>query len=762
MNASASTRRGFLAGAGLVVAFAMAPHAMGQPGAGTPGGKEASGGGEGPGQDKVAPELPGDLSKFPYLDSWIAVDARGRVTVFTGKAELGQGIRTALIQLAAQELDVDPAIVTLITADTGRSPEEGVTAGSHSMQDSGTAILNAAANVRMLLTAAAAAAWTVPPETLTTRAGAVVAPDGRTKSYGDLAAGLSLHVEAVADAPRKTPGKLIGTNWPRVDIPAKLTGGQAYVQDMRLPGMLHARVLRGPSDGTAVKAPDFSAVAKTPGVVAIVRNGRFAAVIAEKEWTAVQALRRLQAKGWERTAPALPTGDLHAALRALPSEPMTVFTYPGPLQPPGAPAAQPAVRQLQARYTRPFVLHGSIGPSCAVALWKDGGVTVWTHSQGVGPLKKSLVELLKLPPEKVRCIHVEGSGCYGHNGADDVAADAALAARAVPGRPVRLQWMREQEHGWEPLGPAMTVDLQASLDAAGHIADWRYEVWSNEHNNRPVSGGGLLAGLEVDPPFPPQVPKPIPMPEGGAVRNSNPLYALPKAVGLYHFTTRTPFRVSASRSLGAHTNIFALESFMDELALAAGADPVAFRLAHMQDARARAVIQLAADRFGWSRRPRGGAGQGTGFAFARYKNLGAYCALAMQIAVDHETGRIAVRRVVAAVDSGEAVNPDGIRNQIEGAIVQSLSWSTREAATFDAAHRTAFDWSGYPILRFEDMPERIDVHIIERPGQPFLGTGEAGQGPTAAVIGNALADAVGVRLRDLPLSPERVKAAIGV
>jgi CO/xanthine dehydrogenase Mo-binding subunit len=355
----------------------------------------------------------------------------------------------------------------------------------------------------------------------------------------------------------------------------------------------------------------------------------------------------------------------------------------------------------------------------------------------------------------VRCIHVEGSGCYGHNGADDVAADAALAAMAAPGRPVRLQWMREQEHGWEPLGPAMTIDLEGALDGAGRIVSWRYEVWSNEHNGRPAGAGGLLAGLEIDPPFPRQIPKPIPMPEGGADRNSKPLYALPDAKGIYHFTTETPYRVSALRSLGAHGNIFALESFMDELAALAGADPVAFRLAHLQEERARAVIQRAAGAFGWARRPKG-----SGFAFARYKNLGAYCAVAMQVEVDRDTGRIRVRRVTTAVDSGEAVNPDGIRNQIEGAIVQSLSWSTQEAVAFDALHRTSFDWSGYPILRFEDAPDRIEVHVIDRPGQPFLGTGEAGQGPAAAALANAVADAVGMRLRDLPLSPERVAAAL--
>jgi CO/xanthine dehydrogenase Mo-binding subunit len=391
-----------------------------------------------------------------------------------------------------------------------------------------------------------------------------------------------------------------------------------------------------------------------------------------------------------------------------------------------------------------------------VAQWDKDGVTVWTHTQGVGPLRKALAELLALPPDKVRCIHVEGSGCYGHNGADDVAADAALAARAVPGRPVRLQWMREQEHGWEPLGCAMTVDLEARLGADGRIAGWRHEVWSNEHNDRPIGGGGLLAGREIEPPFPAQKSRPIPMPEGGGARNGNPLYALPNASGVFHFVPERPVRVSALRGLGAHMNVFSIESFLDELALAARAAPVAFRLAHMQDARARDCIERAAREFGWERREKG-----SGFAFARYKNLGAYCALAMGIAVDRDAGAIEVRRVVAAVDSGEAISPDGIRNQIEGGIVQSLSWTSTEAVTFDATHRTSFDWSAYPIARFPAVPRAIEVHVIDRPGQPFLGTGEASQGPAAAALANAIADATGLRLRDMPLNADRIKQGLG-
>ncbi len=727
---SALGRRRLLAGAGITVAFAMSgrAHAQGQ---------------------AVESSLPGDLKKYPLLDSWIRLDADGHITVFTGKAELGQGLKTALIQIAADELCVAPAAIDLVTADTLLSPDEGVTAGSHSMQDSGAAILNAAANVRKLLTEAAAWRFVTSADQVILSDGVASGPNDQHLTYGELTHGLSLHVEASPDVPRRTSGRrLIGEDLPRVDIPAKVSGGQAYLQDMRLPGMLHARVVRGPSDGTRLKPADFDAAGKMSGVEKIVREGRFVAVLAQSEWQAIKAMRRLQEAGWERVGEPMASTDITKVVRGLPVEDVPIFDYPGPPAPDGA-------SSIEATYTRPCLMHASIGPSCAVAQWQGDRLTVWTHSQGVGPLRKALAELLHVPADRVRCVHVEGSGCYGHNGADDVAADAALAARAVPNRPVRLQWMREQEHGFEPLGPAMTVQLKAELDGQGRIAGWRHEVWSNGHSTRPSSAGGLLAGLEVEPPFVAPKTKPIPMPEGGGHRNANPLYALLNAKGVFHFVEQRPVRVSALRSLGAHMNIFSIESFMDELAAAAKADPVAFRLAHMTDDRARDCIQMAADKFGWAQRKKG-----SGFAFARYKNLGAYCALALEVEVDRISGAIGVKRAVAAVDSGEAVSPDGIRNQVEGAIVQSLSWTTREAVTFAPTHRTSFDWSAYPILRFPAVPHAVEVHVIDRPGEPFLGTGEAGQGPAAAALANAVFDATGVRLRDMPLSPQKLKAAL--
>ncbi len=396
-----------------------------------------------------------------------------------------------------------------------------------------------------------------------------------------------------------------------------------------------------------------------------------------------------------------------------------------------------------------------------MGLFASGALTVWTHSQGVYPLRNALAQLVNLPQEKVRCIHVEGAGCYGHNAADDVAADAALLALALPGRPVRVQWMREQEHSWEPYGSAMLTNVRAALDERGRIASWDYTVRSSTHSTRPGGAGNLMAAWYRATPIPQPVPKPLPLPEGGGHRNALPLYEIPNARILYDFVRAMPLRVSALRSLGAYMNIFSIESFMDELARARGADPVEFRLRHLADPRARDVITAATERFGWSRFPRK-PGTGRGFAFARYKNLGAYAAIAAEVSLDHETGRVRLVRATAAVDSGQAVNPDGIRNQIEGGILQSASWTLYESVSFDRTRITSRDWSSYPILRFPAVPDSVEVHVIDRPGQPFLGTGEAAQGPTAAAIGNALADAAAVRVRELPMTTERVKAAIGI
>jgi CO/xanthine dehydrogenase Mo-binding subunit len=705
------------------------------------------------------PKLPGSLDKAPYLDAWIAIGGDGAVTVFTGKSELGQGIKTALIQCAAEELDVDPATITLITADTERTANEGYTAGSHSMQDSGTAILHAAAQVRGILIELAATRLNLAADQMHAKSGAVVANDGRSVAYKELVTGQELHRSAQPQSPLKNPKTftVIGRPVQRVDIPGKVTGAPMYVQDLRPEGMLHARVVRPPNYGAELVAVDIAAVEKLPGVIKVVRDGNFLAVAAQGEFQAIEAMNLLASVAQWRKVAALPDeATIHQFLTRLPTQDQVIANKGNP--------AQQGAHLLRATYTRPYLSHGSIGPSCAVALYQGDKLTVWTHSQGVYPLRASLADMLQVKPEQVHCIHVEGSGCYGHNAADDAAADAALVARAVPGRPIRLQWMREQEHGWEPFGPAMASNVSGALDSNGKIVAWNYEVWSNTHSTRPGGpAGNLLAAQYVAKPFQPPAPEEIPMPEGGGDRNAIPLYTIPNERVVDHFVPQMPLRVSALRALGAYHNVFSVESFMDELAAAAKADPVEFRLKHLDDSRARDVITKTAQEFGWSKsggqRPRG---EGRGFAFARYKNLAAYCGVAVELTVDRESGEVRLGRIVAAVDSGLAVNPDGIRNQIEGAIVQSASWTLYEAVTFDRADITSRDWSTYPILRLTQAPRGIAVHIIDRPGEKFLGTGEAGQGPTAAAIANAVADATGVRLRDLPLSATRIKQAIGV
>jgi CO/xanthine dehydrogenase Mo-binding subunit len=701
--------------------------------------------------------LPGSLKESPFLDAWIRIDGDGGITVFTGKAELGQGIKTALLQIAAEELSVRVGRLRIVTADTARTPNEGYTAGSHSMQDSGTAIRVAAAQIREILLSRAAGLLQAPVDQLKLDDAAVEGPDGRRINYGALVPPGLLHIAAQPQAPLKRPNLLsvIGNSVPRVDIPAKVTGGAAYVQDVRLPGMLHARVVRPPHPGATLTAIDTGAVQQLPGVVQVVRDGNYLAVVAQQEFQAIKAMRALDAAAKWQAAPANlpPQAELFNALTALPAQDIGVLDKRTP--PPGA------AKTLKARYTRPYLMHGSIGPSCAVAQMQDGTMTIWTHTQGVYPDRHAIAEMLGMPDAQVRCIHVEGSGCYGHNGADDAAADAALVARAVPGQPVRVQWMRAQENAWEPMGPAMVTEVQAALDASGTIVDWDYAVWSNTHSTRPGTAGSLLPARLLAKPFAPPPPKPLPMPEGGGDRNSIPLYALPSARVVYHFIAEMPLRVSAMRALGGYMNVFSIESFMDELAQAAGADPVAFRLRHLDDPRAKAVVNRAADGFGWGK-ARPAAGHGHGFAFARYKNLAAYCAVAVEVAVQHETGRTRLVRAVAAADAGQVVNPDGLRNQIEGAILQSASWTLYESAQFDQAGVTSLDWSSYPIMRFDAVPDSVEVHILDQPGAPFLGAGECGQGPAAAAIANAVAHATGHRLRDLPLRRDRIKAAIGV
>ncbi len=712
-------------GGAVVVSFAMAPRAFAQ-------GQNKAAGSTTPAAAPV-----GDLKTFPYLDSWLGIDATGRVTVFSGKAELGQGIMTALMQCAAEQLAVEPATITMVMASTARTVNEGYTAGSDSMNASGNAILQAAAQLRAVLVGWAAADLNTDPSQLTVADGVVTAPGGRRRSYGDLVRGRSLHIKAdgAADLIPPPQYKIMGRDYPRLDIPPKLTGAPVFVQDMRPEGMVHARVVRPPNYGATLTSVDISGVAALPGVLKVVHQGDYLAVAAEGEYQAIVAMRALQqAARWQVSKTLPDRTDIYASLKAMPATSQVIAHR-------GSGGTQPGSRVLQAAYRRPYVMHGAIGPSCAVALFEAGHTTVWTHSQGVYPLRAAIADMLSVPEDAVDCIQVQGSGCYGHNGADDAAADAALIAQSLPGRPVRVQWMREDEHGWEPYGSPMVAEVQASLGRDGMIDGWNYELWSMTFMTRPAkSANNLMPAWYIPARFGPPEGAEIPLPSGGGDRNAVPSYTLPNEQVTYHYVKPMPLRVSALRSLGGYFNVFAIESYMDELAKAAHADPVAFRLKHLTDPRAKAVVELAAQKFGWDAAQRLPRGHGRGFAYVR----------------DAATGQIRLRRAVAAVDSGNAVNPTGIKTQIQGCIVQAASWTLYENVDYSETEITSRDWSSYPILRFDAVPESVEVHVINRPDQPFLGTGEAGMGPTPAAIANAVADATGLRLRDLPLSPAEV------
>jgi nicotinate dehydrogenase subunit B len=736
MNAPVISRRDFTAGVGgLVVAFSLDPKlALAQQPA----------------------QLPGSLQTNRMLDAWIRIDADGSATVCTGKVELGQGIVTALAQIAAEELDLPLARVHMISGDTGRTPNEGVTAGSQSIEQSGTALRMAGAEVRAILVDAAAKKLGVAADGLSVSDGTISAADGRKLTYGEIASAVDLKREATAKtAPKPASAhKIVGKPIPRFDIPNKVTGGAAYVQDMRPAGMLHGRVVRPPRYASTLASVDDGAAKAIPGVVAVVRDGSFLGVVAEREEQAIKA-RAALAKGAKWTlGPQLPDpAKIYDLLLSLPSEDKVISEKQ---------AAMPAgAKVLEATYRKPYMSHGSIGPSCALAELKDGKMSVWTHTQGVFPLRGNLAPALDMKPEDVHCIHVEGSGCYGHNAADDVALDAALLARGVPGRPVRLQWMRDDEFGWEPFGPAMVMKAKGAI-SDGRIVDWNYELWSNTHSTRPSEPGGvnLLAAWYLADPKKPAPPRTIPQPAGGGDRNAVPLYDFPSQRVVNHFLKDMPLRVSALRTLGAYANVFAVESFMDEMALAAGADPVAFRLAHMKDARARAVIEAAARKADWKPGEKGGTGRGRGIGFAKYKNLATYVAVVIDVEVDRGSGVIRVPRAYAAADAGQIINPNGLMNQIEGGIVQSTSWTLHEEVRFDPEGIKSRDWLSYPILTMPEAP-KVEVELIDRPSEHSVGAGEASQGPAVAAIANAVAHATGARIRDLPLVPARVKAALG-
>ncbi|MBA4789832.1 MAG: xanthine dehydrogenase family protein molybdopterin-binding subunit [Rhizobiales bacterium] len=698
--------------------------------------------------------LPGSLADNPRLEQWIGFPDTGRVAVRTGKVELGQGILTAMTQIAAEELDVDLGRVDLASGDTDATPNEGFTAGSLSVQVGGAALRLVCAEVRSLMLEAAAGRLQCPLESLAVEDGRLLR-DGEATGldYWALSGDLDLTRAATGAAPVKTRAQMrtLGTDVPRTDLPEKV-GGAPFIHDITAPDLLHARVLHRPRKGARLVALDEAAALKAGrGAVALFRTGDVVAVVGEDESRVHLAFERLRERA--RFEGGLALGPEHADaqfLNHLDTAPARVVERGA--APPGTP-----VHRLSATYSKPFLAHGSIGPSCGLARFADGRLTVWSHTQGVFPLRGAIARALGLAPEAVQVIHRQGAGCYGHNGADDAAFDAAIVALGHPGRTVRVLWTREDEMGVAPFGAPMVVTLDTGLDADGRPLDWTIDIRSPTHVDRPGANGGVnlwsAEALETPPPRPPAGDFPDAL-GGGATRNGFLLYDLPHQRLVHHFVPDAPARTSSMRGLGAFTNVFALESFMDELAEAAGMDPVAYRLSLMSDPRARAVIEEAARMCDWGSPPPDGFARG--FAFSRYKNSAAYLAMAVEVSVEEE---VRVARAWCAVDGGLVVNPDGAINQVEGGVIQAISWTLKEQVTFADGAVSSNTWETYPILRFSEVP-RIETRLIGDPSHPPLGMGEVSQGPTAAAIGNAVAAALGARLRHLPLTRARIMQAL--
>jgi nicotinate dehydrogenase subunit B len=704
-----------------------------------------------------APLLPGTLNDNPVLERWVSFPAPGKVTVNTGRVELGQGALTAMMQVAADELYVAMSRVTVHSGDTVHAPNEGYTAGSQSIQTGAVALRQACADVRALFIAQAAAIMGCQPNELSIRDGSILRNGASTgQDYWTLAGAIDLTAKATGTGARKAVADFtaIGHEAPRLDLPAKIFGDAAFIHDMKLDGMVHARVVRQPNRGGNIGNIDEAGIKRAArGPVEFIKNGNFLAIVGGNE-TAVDlaAAAAVDRVSWQNVENATPLQQEAAWLLQRPS----VDRLLGPPEP-----ADPQGRErFERTFTRGFVAHASISPSCGLALYKDGVMTVWTHCQGVFPLRAALARTLKLEPSAIVVNHVQGSGCYGHNGADDAAADAAIIAMQKPGTPIRVRWRREEEFVYEPKSPSMVVKVRALLDAAGKPADWTAEIWSGNHNGRP-GGGNSLLGEEALPGYTP-LPPANEVPEaagGGATRNADPLYDIPQKRIVHHMITEQPVRVSALRGLGATANVFALECCIDELAERVGQDPVAYRLSITSDPRARAVIEKAAAMAKWDPKAPGGEGHGRGFAFARYKNKAAYCAVVVELDVEEE---ISLRHVWCATDAGLVVSPDGALNQLEGGIVQAASWVLKEQVRFDNDAPTGpspFDWETYPVLKFSEVPE-ITIELINTKDEVPLGVGEVAGGPVAAAIGNAVSHALGTRVRDLPLTRERITATL--
>ena len=680
----------------------------------------------------------------------------------TGKAEIGQGVTTAIAMIAADELSVRFDRIRVQTADTNLTPNEYVTAGSMSIEDSGSAVRVAAATARAALLNMAAESLRVPRGSLTIEDGVITSVETNEQTdYWSLLDGGKFDIEIQSPPALKHPHdyQIVGRKHPRLDIPDKVRGNVAFVHDMELPHMHYGRLVKPPAqNATLLAAPE-----ELEGIEArIVRDGSFLGVIAAREEVAARAAARLSALATWETIPLEPLPDeipdylRNNVTRSLPVIDGTPVDEAPTDSLPETESGTEAEIALSATYYRPFQMHGALGPSAAIARYMNGLLTVYSHSQGVELLKAALADVLDLQADQVHVIHAEGPGCYGHNGADDVALDAALLAMACEPDPVKVNWTRADEHVFEPYGPATVVDMGAELSADGRILSWRHESFGFSHAGRPRPAKGfsnLQSSWWLASPRQPVPRQPAMFAEVGIHRNLEPIYAFPNKRLIKHFVASSPLRTSSLRSLGAFTNVFAIESFMDELAHLVGRDPFEFRLAHLEDRRARTVLEALRDR---APDPEDETA-GRGIALARYKNRQTWCAVMVDVHVSDDAS-VSLDRALITADAGLVIDPDGLINQLEGGFIQAASWTLKEAVRWDADGVTSRDWESYPILTFPEVPV-IETYLLDRRLERALGAGEASTGPTPAAIANAVFAASGIRLRDIPFTPDRVREA---
>ena len=704
--------------------------------------------------------LPGSLAHHPDLDDWIRLRPDRGVDVYTGKVELGQGITTSLSQVVAEELDVDIARIHIHTADTETSLDEGSTAGSLSMEMSGGALRQAAAEFRYRLLTIAAEEFECGQEELEVADGMVQHPaSGAGMDYWDLLPEGRLGMAATGVAAPKPPVaySVVGQPVTRVDMESKVRGEPAFLQDMVLPNMLHARVVRGPVAQASLERIDTAGL-DLPDGVRLVRDGSFLAVMGENEIEVLRAREQAAARcAWHMPDRLPDQPDLYRWMNEQESQDFLLRA--------GEPSSEPIPEPpegdgiVHRTFHRPYQMHAALGPSCAIAqLDETGKLTVWSHSQGVFSLREALSQTLDKPEAEIRVTHVPGPGCYGHNGADDVALDACLLALEAPGRPVRVQWMREDEFIQEPLGTPMVVDIRATLNVEKRLDVWHQSSLGHTHSGRPGAAppgeATLLASWERAQPMGRPLPQPMMGRNVGLHRNAEPGYRIAKPAIIKRFLAESGLRTSSMRSLGALVNVWAIESVMDELAREAGVDPLEFRLQHLEDPRGRKVLEVLGEAMNWNDAGNADSadGRGRGIGYCRYKGDKTLVAVGVDLTMDSATGAIALDEAHIVADTGQVINPDGLSAQLEGAFVQAASQTLLEEVKFTRQGISSTDWETYPILRAVQVPT-IHTHLIRRDGFPVLGAGEAAIGPVPAAIGNALARTRGRHSNLLPLQP---------